>query len=294
MESTHLSTSPPGLSLLFSRLRCIVLALPLLLSALSSSVLEARVRRPEPPAGRPPAVFYSHGSALGVTAENGFEVSVVNGEWRHAGHAHLGATGRITSPMGEAMSLRFWFNADGSLGVEYDGNAVLHYTFDELGSLRDVAAVTPARSARVFAGNRAERVALGDADLYALDYAPYELVFEQIAANHSDEFLTGVERLGRRLDRGGRLGPAGCTGDVLQCTGAILVWIASVPTIAAACTAGSAFTLGAACLGAILAHEGAGAVAVGACTNAIQNCLDPHEHHGDPGGGCNGPGGGPE
>lgn len=263
----------------------------LLVLALVPSPVEASVGRRVDP-GAP--AFKSYGSALGVTADNGFTVSVINGEWRHRGHTHLGATGRISSPWGEEMSLRFWFNADGSLGVEYGGNATLHYTFDERGGLAEVAAATRAGVSRVHAGDRAQRAAAGRADIYSLDYSPYEALFTELAVGHSPEFLSGIERLNRRLGRETSFGPAGCTGDILSCTGAILLWAATVPTIAASCTAGAAFTLGAACLGAILAHEGAGVVAVGACVNAVESCTDRHAQHGDPGGGCNGPGGGPE
>ena len=268
----------------------------LLLLALLPAALEAKVRRPQilPLPAPPAAAFESYGSALGVTAENGFSVSVVNGEWRHRGHKHVGATGSITSPWGEEMSLRFWFNQDGSLGVEYDGSATIHYTFNEIGGLKDVAVVTRGAVKRTRAGDRALRAAAGTLDVYSLDYAPYEALFAALATRHSPEFLGGVERLNRRLGETRSFGPAGCFGDILQCTGAILLWAASVPTIAASCTAGAAFTLGAACLGAILAHEGAGIVAAGACVNAIQNCMNRDRHRGDPGGGCNGPGGGPE
>ncbi len=288
MESTS-STSSPAESRRPHRLD---LAKPgwvllVLLAVAVAATAESRRQR------REPAVFEGYGSGLGVTAENGFSVSVVNGEWRHDGHVHVGATGSITSPWGEEMALRFWLNQDGSLGVEYDGNAILHYSFEPSGGLKEVTTVTEAGPKSLFAGDRAHRAAFGQIDVYSLDYRPYASLFEQLARNHSRDFLAGVERLERRLDGVGGSSPVGCTGDILQCTGAILLWAATVPTIAGACTAGSAFTLGAACLGAILAHEGAGVVAVGACTNAIQNCVTK-DHRGDPGGGCNGPGDGPE
>ncbi len=265
------------------------LSIFLLLVTALAAVAEGRGR-----GGSAPARFHSYGSGLGASAANGFDISFVNGEWRHRDHVHVGGAGRIASPWGEEMPIRFWFNQDGSFGVEYDRNAVIHYTFDELGGLAEIAVVTAAGVRSVAAGDRARRAALGELDVYSLDYSPYKALLEQVARNHSDDFLAGAEELGRQLERVGRPSPAGCVGDVLQCTGAILLWAASVPTIAGACTAGAGFTLGAACLGAILAHEGAGAVAVGACVNAIENCMDRDDHVGDPGGGCNGPGDGPE
>lgn len=291
MESTHseVARSPrTWLAHALSRALCIVL---IFLPALATAT---HAQGPGPGLGGAPAVFESYGAGLGVEADNGFDVSVVNGQWRHRGHTHVGGTGSIASPWGEKMAVRYWSNPDGSFAVEYDGNAILHYTFDDLGALGNVTSVTEEGVQTVFAGQRAERAALGTSDPLTFDFSPYELFLGQIARNHSRGFLDGADVLWRQIEPAGTAAPASCAVDILACTAAILGWIASVPTIAGACTAGAAVTLGASCLGAILGHEAAGAASVAACTNAIQSCIDQEGHHGDPGGGCSGPGGGTE
>jgi len=242
------------------------------------------------PSGAP---FLSYGTGLGVEAENGFVVSMANGEWRHDGHVHIGGSGSISSPTGEEMPLRYWFNGDGSFAVEYDGNATIHYALDEFGGLTDIMAVTEKGVSQAFVGNRAQRVGLGGVDLWSLDVEPYRDLLSQISRNHSEDFLVGAEVLHRKLVRSRFNSPAGCTGDIIACTGAIIGWAATVPAIAVGCTSAGVVTFGLACLGAILAHEGAGVAAVGSCFNAIQNCSD-NDQHGDPGGGCSGPGDGIE
>lgn len=274
------------------RWNCLPRPLAFLLVLLPVLAPAARAQ-PAPSGG---AIFDSFGTGMGAEADNGFGISVVNGKWRHKGHSHLGASGSITSSWGEEMPLRFWFNPDGSFAIEFDGSAILHYAFDDFGGLARVTAVTPTGVGTAAVGARAERFAAGALDPMApefldLDVEPYRLLLEHVAGNHSVRFLDGVDRLEEQLQRLGNPAVAGCFGDIAACTGAILLWSASVGTIAAACTVGNAFSLGAGCLAAILAHEGAGAVAVGSCVNAIQNCRDHDGHRDDPGGGCNGPGG---
>jgi hypothetical protein len=189
------------------------------------------------------------------------------------------------------MEVRYWFNGAGSFAVEYDGDATIHYALDEFGGLTNIMSVTEEGVSSLFVGDRAQRAAFGTVDLRSLDVEPYRALLSQLSRNHSPDFLAGTERLHRKLRSTRLTAPAGCAGDILSCTGAILGWIATVPAIAAGCTAGGAVTLGLTCLGAIIAHEGAGAAAAGGCINAIQNCSDNDDQHDDPSGGCSGPGG---
>jgi hypothetical protein len=269
--------------------------------AVGDPLIAQRPLSPHAPApGSPPpapattaAPFQSYGTGLGVEADNGFVVSIANGEWRHEGHTHVGGAGSISSPWGEEMTLRYWFNGDGSFAVEYDGNATIHFVTDELGRISEIMSMTAEGVRFAHVGDRAQRLGLGGVDLWSQDVEPYRALLAQIARNHSPDFLRGSERLHRKLESTQLASPAGCAGDIIACTGAIIGWVATVPAIAAGCTAGTAVTLGAACLAAILAHEGASVAVVGACINAITNCTD-HSQHGDPGDGCSGPGGTPE
>ena len=268
------------------------------LGPLAGAQTPGPARSPLPPIPGPQpttvgAPFLSYGSGVGVEAENGFVFSVANGEWRHDGHTHIGGSGSISSPSGEEMPIRYWFNGDGSFAVEYDGNATMHYVRDEFGGLTDIMAVTEEGVSRAYAGSRAQRGVLNGLDPWSLDVEPYRALLSQISKNHTADFLEGAERLYQKLEQSQFPTPAGCAGDVLSCTGAILGWIATVPAIAVGCTSGGVISFGLACFGAIVAHEGASVATIGACFNAIQNCSDG-EDHGDPGGGCSGPGDGEE
>jgi hypothetical protein len=287
MESTHKEVAHTSRIWVAKALCFLMILVPGLGTAASARGLD-------PDLGAAPPVFESYDAGLAVEAENGFDVSLVSGEWRHHGHTHIGGTGVIVSSWGEEMPVRYWSNPDGSFAVEYDGNAILHYSFDELGGLGNVTSVTEDGVRTTFAGQRAARASLGTADPAQFDFSPYEAFLGQIARNHSRGFLDGAAGLSLAIEPAGLAAPAGCVGDILTCTAAILGWIASVPTIAGACTAGAAVTLGASCLGAILSHEAASAATIAACTNAIVSCTDQDDQHGDPGGGCSGPGGGQE
>ncbi len=265
-----------------------------LLAFLSPAGSAVWAQGPVPRLGSHDAVFESSDAGLAVVADNGFEVSVVAGEWRHRGHRHLGGSGAILSPWGEEMPVRYWFNPDGSFAVEYDRNAILHYAFDARGGLTDVTAASETELATSFAGHRAEAAALGGVDPLDLDLTPYEVLFEQLSRNHGNDFLDGANQLSRELARTGVAAPASCVTDILGCTASIVGWVATVPGIAAGCTVGGVVSFGAACLAAILGHEGASIAAVATCTAAIQNCTNHDHQQGDPGDGCNGPGDGPE
>lgn len=233
--------------------------------------------------------FHGYGGDLGVESDDGFRVSLEGGEYRHRGHRHLGGAGRIDSPWGETMPVRYWFNSDGSFAIEYDGNAAVLYSFESNGRVDQVTVATPAAAGSVRVGDRGERFLTGAVEAWELDVTPYEVLLEQIAANHTPEFLDGVERLHGKVAVEGLATPAGCATDALNCSLAILGWIGSFPAIAAACTVGGVVTLGASCLAAIIAHEVASGTVLTQCTNAILNCGGEDPRH-DPGDGCNGPG----
>lgn len=233
--------------------------------------------------------FHAYGGDLGFEGDDGFRVAVEGGEFRHRGHRHLGGVGRIESPWGEEMPVRYWFNSDGSFGIEYDGNAAILYGFDLDGRLDQVTVATPQTSRTVQVGSRAERYLRGELGPWELDLEPYEVLLQQIASNHSPAFLEGVERLHAGVVGEGLVAPAGCATDALECSLAVLGWIGSFPAIAAACTVGGVLTLGAGCLAAIIGHEVASGYVITQCANAILNCGAEDSRH-DPGDGCNGPG----